>query len=57
VLDVEQGAIYYYRIRPAEYLVGVTIIQRKVAEADRKIAEISLACRGDSPVAPTDRCA
>lgn len=53
VLDVEQGAIYYYRIRPGEYLVGVTIDQRQVAQADDKIAKIALACRDDSPVTPT----
>jgi hypothetical protein len=54
VLDVEQGAIYYYRICPGEYLVGVTIVQRQVAEADYKIAEIAVACRDDSLTAPTD---
>lgn len=52
VLDVEQGAIYYYRIRPDEYLVGVTLVQPQVAEADCKIAEIALACRDDSPLTP-----
>jgi hypothetical protein len=55
VLDVEQGAIYYYRISPGEYLVGVTIDQRQVAQADDKIAEIAVACRDDSPVIPTGR--
>lgn len=45
VLDVEQGALYYYRICPGEYLVGVTIDQRQVASADDKIGEIALRCR------------
>lgn len=53
VLDVEQGAIYYYRIRPGEYLVGVTIVQRQVAEAEYKIAEIAVACR-DSLTSQTE---
>jgi hypothetical protein len=53
VLDVEQGAIYYYRIGPGEYLVGVTLDQRQVARSDDKVAEIALACRSESPVTPT----
>jgi hypothetical protein len=53
VLDVEQGAIYYYRIGPGEYLVGVTIDQRQVARSDDKVAEIAVACRGESAVPPT----
>lgn len=47
VLDVEQGALYYYRICPGEYLVGVTIDQRQVASADDKVGEIALHCRDD----------
>ncbi|MGH3549817.1 MAG: hypothetical protein ACRDQU_17255 [Pseudonocardiaceae bacterium] len=54
VLDVEQGAIYYYRIRPGEYLVGVTIVQRQVAEADCKIAKIAVACRDNALTALAD---
>lgn len=42
VLDVEQGAIYYYRIRIGEYLVGVTIDQNQVAQADDKMARLTL---------------
>jgi hypothetical protein len=34
VLDVEQGAVYYYRIGPADYLVGVTINQARVSQSD-----------------------
>jgi hypothetical protein len=42
VLDVEQGAIYYYRISGEAYLVGVTISQPAVSMADdqmKKLAE------------------
>jgi hypothetical protein len=41
VLDVEQGALYSYRIRTAEFLVGVTIDQSQVAEADDKMARLA----------------
>lgn len=41
VLDVEQGAIYYYRLRPGQYLVGVTLKQTEVAGADRRIARLA----------------
>lgn len=53
VLDVEQGALYYYRIRPGEYLVGVTIIQHQVSSADDKIGDIAINCRDDPPVTQT----
>lgn len=42
VLDVEQGAIYYYRLGIGEYLVGVTIDQDQVAKADDKMAQLAL---------------
>src|SRR5262249_53963706 len=45
VLDVEQGALYYYRVRPGDYLVGITIDQRQVASADDKVGEMTLHCR------------
>lgn len=45
VLDVEQGAIYYYRVRSGEYLVGVTIDQEQVAQADERIARLALGCQ------------
>lgn len=51
MLDVEQGALYYYRIRPGEYLVGITMDQRQVAATDDKISQIALRCR-DYLVAP-----
>lgn len=41
VLDVEQGALYSYRIRTAEYLVGVTINQHQVAAVDDKLARLA----------------
>lgn len=41
VLDVEQGAFYSYRIRTAEFLVGVTIDQSQVAAADDKVARLA----------------
>lgn len=52
VLDVEQGAVYYYRIRPGEYLIGVTVDQGRVAVTDSKMAALALACRKhcDSPI-------
>jgi mRNA-degrading endonuclease RelE of RelBE toxin-antitoxin system len=45
VLDVEQGAIYYYRLRPGEYLVGVTIDQGRVAQVDKMMALLALHCK------------
>lgn len=41
VLDVEQGAVYYYRLRPGAYLVGVTLDQDRVNSADERIAELA----------------
>lgn len=41
VLDVEQGALYSYRIGTAEYLVGVTIDQSQVPAADDKMARLA----------------
>jgi hypothetical protein len=38
VLDVEQGAIFYYRLRVNDYLVGVTLDQDQVHVADDKMA-------------------
>lgn len=46
VLDVELGAIYYYRLSRDVFLIGVTLDQEQVAEADRKIADVAVACRG-----------
>ncbi|GLY85895.1 hypothetical protein [Actinoallomurus iriomotensis] len=40
VLDVEQGAVYYYRLGPRDYLVGVTVNQKRVSQADRRMGEL-----------------
>ncbi|MEU3454746.1 hypothetical protein ABZ671_14245 [Micromonospora sp. NPDC006766] len=34
VLDVEMGAVYYYRLSPDDYLFGVTLDQDAVSQAD-----------------------
>ncbi|GAA4227595.1 hypothetical protein GCM10022254_15670 [Actinomadura meridiana] len=41
VLDVEQGAVYYYRLGPADYLMGVTLNQSRVSEADETIGDLA----------------
>lgn len=41
VLDVEMGAIYYYRLRAGEYLVGVTIDQARVSGADDRMSALA----------------
>ena len=41
VLDVEMGAIYYYRLRSGEYLVGVTIDQSRVRAADDRMSALA----------------
>jgi hypothetical protein len=45
VLDVEQGALYYYRINVGEYLVGVTLDQSRVSHADEKLAQLAVDCQ------------
>lgn len=47
VLDVEQGAVYYYRLRPCTYLVGVTLHQTRVNHADERIAGLASQFRHD----------
>ncbi|MEU4442945.1 hypothetical protein AB0K14_27700 [Actinosynnema sp. NPDC050801] len=42
VLDVEMGAIYYYRLRAGEYLVGVTIDQARVRAADDRMSALAV---------------
>lgn len=46
VLDVEQGAIYYYRLNAGGYLVGVTIDQSRVSHADDQMSVLALECCG-----------
>ncbi|NUT47555.1 MAG: hypothetical protein HOV94_09645 [Saccharothrix sp.] len=41
VLDVEMGAIYYYRLRAGEYLVGLTIDQARVPSADDRMSALA----------------
>lgn len=41
VLDVEQGAVYYYYLPSGDYLVGVTLYQRQVNNADRKMSRLA----------------
>lgn len=45
VLDVEQGAIYYYRLRSGAYLAGVTLDQARVQAADDKMSALTVACQ------------
>lgn len=45
VLDVEQGAIYYYRLSQGVYLVGVTLDQARVAVADDRMSDLAVQCR------------
>jgi hypothetical protein len=45
VLDVEQGAIYYYRLKGGDYLVGVTIDQSRVSDTDDRMSRLALAAR------------
>ncbi|MDT7846140.1 hypothetical protein [Streptomyces justiciae] len=40
VLDVEQGAVYYHALPGQRYLVGVTLDQSRVAEADQRVARL-----------------
>lgn len=47
VLDVEQGAVYYYRLRPGAYLVGVTLHQTRVSQADERLAAVAREFRND----------
>ncbi|MDX3659895.1 hypothetical protein PV646_21560 [Streptomyces sp. ID05-26A] len=42
VLDVEQGAVYYYRLSTGSYLAGVTINQARVSGADDRLAALAI---------------
>ncbi|MFD0688640.1 hypothetical protein [Actinomadura fibrosa] len=50
VLDVEQGAVYHYRLSPSEYLVGVTINQKKVSESDDELGDFVAELSGETPL-------
>lgn len=41
VWDVEAGALYHYRIAPGEALIGATLDQGRVADADHRMAELA----------------
>lgn len=40
VLDVEQGAVYYHALPDQQYLVGVTLDQSRVADADQRVRRL-----------------
>jgi len=42
VLDVEQGAVYWYPLGAGRYLMGVTLDQEQVEAADDKMARLAL---------------
>ena len=44
VLDVELGAIFFYRLGTEEYLVGVTVAQARVSGADERMARLARNC-------------
>ena len=41
VLDVEEGAVYYYRQEPGQFLIGVTLNQERVHQADDAMAKLT----------------
>lgn len=48
VLDVEQGALYYFRIHRGEYIFGATLDQQQVLQTDLEIERVATA-RRDRP--------
>jgi hypothetical protein len=42
VLDVEEGAVYCYRQAPGQFLIGVTLDQDRVSQADDIMAELTV---------------
>ncbi|RFU36947.1 hypothetical protein DZF91_35500 [Actinomadura logoneensis] len=48
VLDVEQGAVYHYRLSPTEYLVGVAVHQAHVCQADEVLGDLVQALFAES---------
>ncbi|MEV0898121.1 hypothetical protein [Actinoplanes sp. NPDC049802] len=45
VFDVEQGAIFYYRVGDDRHLIGMTLDQSAVAAADHHAAALAVDCR------------
>jgi hypothetical protein len=41
VIDVEQGAFYAYRLGSDDFVLGVTVDQRRVADADLRMAKLA----------------
>jgi hypothetical protein len=41
VLDVKKGALYYYSLEHEGFLLGVTLDQRRVDDADSKLSELA----------------
>jgi hypothetical protein len=41
VLDVKKGALYYYNLEREGFLLGVTLDQRRVDHADRKLSALA----------------
>lgn len=54
VLDVARGAMYALPLGGEEYLVGVTLVQSRVDQADRKLRDLLARIRPSWPV-PADR--
>ncbi|MGP4020772.1 hypothetical protein [Saccharopolyspora sp. 5N708] len=40
-LELEQGAIYYRRVRAGEFLVGVTLDQSRASRTEQKVADLT----------------
>jgi hypothetical protein len=58
VLDVEKGALYYYHVEEDKFVIGVTMDQAKVHEADRKMVTVVDEIRvslGHRPIADLNR--
>jgi hypothetical protein len=45
VFDVEEGAIFYYRVGEDRHLIGVTLHQSVVSQADDAAGELALRCQ------------
>ncbi|MEO3800680.1 hypothetical protein [Nonomuraea sp. B1E8] len=55
VLDVERGALFHYWVDHGRYVVGVTLDQRKVGEADDKMAKLVDMIRGHFTLPPINQ--
>jgi hypothetical protein len=50
MLDVEEGAIYFERVDPRSYFMGVTLDQQQVHTARQSFNQLMLAVQAASPV-------